>query len=644
MSYCVCSVANASDKAVTPGTGMSDPTLSFGLTSISDWSTEMPFLDITHSMRIWIGHFPNRWGGMTYKELLDGGYLDPDGWPMRIPPELGAIGTIWAWGGAQEAGSAAAQSRAGIYVLTYEGEGEIAMTLGAKILSSEPGRVVFENYTGTQMGMNIIATDPQGTGNYVRNISIVPERYEGLVPTGQIFNPDWLAVVEDARQLRFMDWMQTNGSGLAEWTDRPKTGDMTWAAGRGVPVEVLVQLANQTGTDPWFTMPAKASDDYIRQFATYVRDHLDPSLVAYAEYSNETWNWSFPQTRWLQEQAEKIWGEGKNFDYLAKRATETAVIWDEVFGEEAGGRVVNVLGVQNGWNWGLKQILKGAIWAKHEPGKFVSPASVFDAVAVTTYFGHSTVPDANLRSELLAAINNPDVDATAWLAARLADPGYASSIPQIEAAWKKIKKVTRAFGLDLLAYEGGQHVLHNLRVAGNDADTLLVFLTGFVRSSEMAELYRQLWDAWAEMSDGPFMQFTDVGGSGVSGAWGLLNALGDSNPRADFLFAQNAKVKSWFGDGGGTRYQQGVIKMAGDEGEILTGTDKDDFFVGGDGDDTFIGGKGKDAFNGGYGNDTIILDGSAADYEITQDGLAMSIRGLGRDYYLVGIENIEYKN
>ena len=38
------------------------------------------------------------------------------------------------------------------------------------------------------------------------------QKYEGLYQAGEIFNPDWLSVVDDARQLRFMDWMNTNSN------------------------------------------------------------------------------------------------------------------------------------------------------------------------------------------------------------------------------------------------------------------------------------------------------------------------------------------------------------------------------------------------------------------------------------------------
>ena len=61
----------------------------------------------------------------------------------------------------------------------------------------------------------------------------------------------------------------------------------------GVAVEHMVQLANITEIDPWFCIPTRASDDYVTQLATLIRDSLDTSLTAHIEYGNEVWNGSF---------------------------------------------------------------------------------------------------------------------------------------------------------------------------------------------------------------------------------------------------------------------------------------------------------------------------------------------------------------
>ena len=397
------------DYSVSTDTGLSDPTLAFGLTTVSDYSTQMAFLDLMKMSRPWIGHTNTAWSAMTTDQLVAGGYLDADGWPTRIPDGLSSIGTIWAWGNAATADPVAAASRAGTYVLSYEGEGTLQIQgQGITILSSEPGRIVVQNLLGGQMMLNITSTDPSHSGNYLRNISLVPQEYEALHEAGQIFNPDWLALVQDARQLRFMDWMVTNGSNQVNWDDRPEIGDVTWAGKSGVPVEVMVQLANQTGTEPWFNIPVGASADYILQFATYVRDHLDPGLKVHVEFANEAWNPALPSYGVLKALSEAEWGVTAPMDYFAKCATEAALIWDQVFGASADDRVDNVIGTQTMNSWIAGRIMVAPNWLANEPDSYVAPSSVFDSLAITTYFGGANVTVPELRAQLLAMIADPD--------------------------------------------------------------------------------------------------------------------------------------------------------------------------------------------------------------------------------------------
>ena len=529
---------------------LSDPTLSLGLSGLSDWSTQMPFLDMMKVSRSWIGHEPGKWGGKTAEDLAAGGHLDAEGWPLRIPEGLGAIGTIWDWGGSGS-DPAAAASRAGIYILSYEGTGTVDLGGDVKVLRPRPGEILFQNLSGQSMWLNISATDPQQTGDHVRNITVVRQEYKDLHAAGQIFNPAWLAVVQDARELRFMDWMAVNGATSATWEDRPRVEDITWVR-RGVPVEVMVTLANQTGTEPWFTMPAGADEAYIRNFATYVRDNLDPGLEVHVEYSNETWNWAFVQTHWLADQAKTVWKTEDGaawLDYAGMLATGSALIWNEVFGDQAAVRIDHVMGTQTANAWIAERLLAAPLWQEMDPAGYVAPATVFDSLAITTYFGGSTMGDAGPRDEFLAVLKTPGIDATAWLTAKLMDPDYGQSIPHVMSWWADNRVVADRYGLDLIAYEGGQHVLHSFAVDGmTEADQALLttFMVGFVRSQAMADLYLALWTAWTEVSDGPFMHFTDVSAPSKWGSWGLFSALGDRNPRADLLMQLNATSEPWF--------------------------------------------------------------------------------------------------
>ena len=46
-----------------------------------------------------------------------------------------------------------------------------------------------------------------------------------------------------------------------------------------------------------------ASDDYVRQEATFWLTNLRPDVQVYVEHSNEVWNPLFPQGRYATEQA-----------------------------------------------------------------------------------------------------------------------------------------------------------------------------------------------------------------------------------------------------------------------------------------------------------------------------------------------------
>ena len=612
--------------------GLSDPTLAFNP------NAQTAFLDIAKDMRPWIGHTQTKWMAMTYEELRDGAFLDAQGWPTSIPEDLASIGTIWTW----DADEPIAAERAGVYVLEYEGEGLINLRDDADILSEEPGRIVFRN-DGGKFQLNIKETDPDGTGDYIRNISIVREDFVELHEAGAVFRPDWIETLTDVHQLRFMDWIRTNDSDIVDWDDRPKLDDASWRE-NGFPVELMVRLANETGADAWFAMPHSANEDYVREFATYVRDHLDPRLTATVEFSNEIWNYGFDQTNDLRLEAKAAWGIAGDdwtavMHYQAKRAVETALIWDEVFGDEADARLINVLATQTSNPGRTKQLLDPTTWFEKEPDAAVSPADVFDAIAVTTYFGSKTAANAAMRDELIAAIEDPQIDAADWYAAKLMDPDYNGSIPQLAELLAAQKTIASDHGLVMLAYEGGQHV-HHLAFIKDGGVVLDTFMREFVRSDQMAELYKALWDVWEEYGDGPFMQFGHVRAASKWGSWGLLESMADSTPRHDMLELLNNETPAWW-DGGdaSAAYMDGVTVVGGQTDDLLLGTTEEDYLIGAAGDDVLIGGKGDDGINGGDGNDTLRLSGAPADYTLTAEGRGYRIDGPDGSDFVIGVEN-----
>lgn len=628
----------------TPAFGSDNPTVSFNLNGVTDYSTQMPFLDIAKTMRPWIGHEAGKWGGMSLEDLEAGGYLDANGWVTEIPEGLDSVGSTWAWNGQD-----AVESRAGVYVLTYEGEGEIQIQGHVQVLAQEPGQIVFENPTGGSMSFKITETDPSGTGEYIRDISVVREDHLSLYEAGAIFNPDWVDLISDSREFRFMDWMETNNSDIKSWDDRPQTSSATWS--EGVPVEVMVQLANEAGVDPWFNMPHMADDEYVRQFAEYVRDNLDPNLTARVEYSNEIWNFAFEQTHWMKEQAASEWGDTSGaayLDYQIMRATQVGLIWEDVFSQVVEApALINVLGVQTVNEWSAERLLTGSVWQASDPDGFVDPATVFDELAVTTYFGSKIVAQETTRLELIAAIEDPKVDENAWLTEKLMDPDQRSSIPDILNELQQMKAVADKYGLDMVAYEGGQHVHHSFAVGGlttEQVDALTQFFTDYVRSPDMAMLYEELWSVWAQVSDGAFMQFGDVGTPGKYGSWAILSDLDDTNPRADFLFDQMENATPWWDAQSNAAYLQGVTRTGTDAADVMIGTDEEDYLTGSGGNDKFIVGGGNDGINGGDGVDSLLLEGAPEDYAIRVQGDGHLISGPRGDKFVINVESFVFQN
>jgi hypothetical protein len=256
------------------------------LTGIAQWQPQNAFINQFKSARQWI---PQKEGVFDTGAAID---LDADGWVRSIPQGADAaytrVSTVLL-----PAGQAV---RPGRYIVTYAGEGTVIYGLNAVKIEGEsrPGRDVLEVKPAASPNegsffINIEATDPGGTGNYIRDIKVFHEDDIPLLEMGLEFTPRFLENLKFFSNLRTMDWQVINGSTETSWSQRPLETDATYMR-RGVPIEDLVALANMTETELWLSIPAQADEDYIRQMATYVRDNLNPNLKVRLEYSNELWN------------------------------------------------------------------------------------------------------------------------------------------------------------------------------------------------------------------------------------------------------------------------------------------------------------------------------------------------------------------
>lgn len=609
------------------------PALGMGLNGVVDWSSEVPFVDVMKQSRQWIGHLPGQFGGWGQKELQEGGYLDEHGWPTSIPEELVKIETLTLTDLPEDA-----VLQSGVYRLTYEGTGKVDLSGSARALKYGQNEITFRFQPGEGfIGVVINETDPEGTGDYVRNIQVVREDHIPLLEAGVVFNPDWVAQIEDLRLLRFMDWMFTNGSFIETWEDRPLVGDYSYVR-RGVPLELMLQLANQVGADPWFNMPHLADDAYMQAFAAQTRDGLRPGLKAYVEYSNELWNFMFPQTHWTVAQARDRWGQqGEEgwMQYAGLRAAEMSRIWTDVFGDETETRLVRVIATHTDWP-GLEEAMLTAPLAVAEGA--VPPADLFDAYAVAGYFGHDLGTEEMAPKVLDWVKDDPSYALATKNAVQVLREGSLHDMLTETLPYQA--NVAQEHGFELIMYEGGSHVVGHAEWTSEAA--LTEFFKHLNYAPDMAGLYQELLAGWTASGGTVFNAFVDVATPTQWGSWGALRHLADRNPRHDALMEYNAAGAQW-ADGRSLEDFAHGVRLTGAAGaDVLLGTPYDDILIGGAGDDELIANGARDYLHGGAGLDHAILPGFLEEYRFFREGARLHAASVYGDFRLFDVETLAF--
>jgi hypothetical protein len=252
--------------------------LGTNLDAVTDYSPQVPFTNIFLSSRDWFtqcraGVDP----GCTASNAWDTGEaalidLDSDGWIRSLPapgaaPLFTSVATFW---------DLPSEFPPGRYVVLYDGQGVIEYGIGATKLPelSTRGRdVVSVDVSKGGILLRITETNMLGDGDYIRSIRFVAEADERGLLTNR-FSRAFLQRLQPYQALRFMDWMRTNDSVVSTWAGRSQQSDARFSTDKGVPAEIMVELSNTTEKAPWFTIPHQATDEYVRNFATLVRESL----------------------------------------------------------------------------------------------------------------------------------------------------------------------------------------------------------------------------------------------------------------------------------------------------------------------------------------------------------------------------------
>jgi hypothetical protein len=493
------------------------------LSPLRSFSSALPFLDSFKLARPWV---PQKGNIFNTGATLD---LDQEGWIKSLPPNdepYDRATTIIH-------DNISGNYPGGRYVVRYEGEGTLTYRRDARYNSalSSPGRHVID-VTPRNNGIYISVTDTNPE-NYLRNIEVVPLDQEN---NPSVFNPDYLAKIDPFSSLRFMDWMATNNSPQRDWSDRPTLEKASWVDKKGAPVEILVELANTTQANPWFTLPHQATDDYVRNFAQYVRDNLDPGLTVYVEYSNEVWNGLFEQNRWVKEQALLEWTDpgvsdaDKITDWYSRRTTQITQIWDEVFSADKD----RVIGVMAGQSANVQRLNRALSYAWAETPLSHQDYGV-DAIAIAPYFGRYLGNSKN-QSQLNAWLQEPDSGLNR-LFTEITEGGQLTDGPEggaLAAAGRQMlahSTLAGGEGLTLLAYEGGQSLVNETALPA-----VSELFAQANRDPRMGAVYEQYLTLWNSLGGDLLVHFNDIGPSKGGQSFGSLEYLADTgSPKYDAL-------------------------------------------------------------------------------------------------------------
>ncbi len=410
--------------------------------------------------------------------------VDSNGWPTALP------------GG--EAGFIAQSGPGGRFVALYQGDGELRVTHGGRIVAQRPGRIEMVLDPG-EVHFRIVRLDP---ARPLRALRIVPAEHEHDHER-QIFHPRFVELVRPFRVLRFLDWSRVNGSEQSRWSDRPRPDDFSQGTPKGVALEYTIELCNRVHADCWFNVPHMADDEYVARFAELVRDRLDPSLRAYVEYSNEIWN--FPHGDWCQREGERL-GMPHEWEtrlrYQAHRSREIFRVFERALGRE---RLVRVIA---GMMWDVRLRI---------PLEWEDAYRETDAVAVAPYFCGRLSSDEH-------------VEATRRLAPSELARRCGEELGTTRDEIRHVRALATSLGLPLIAYEGGQHLATSDRHGGDAA--LQRLLDDANRDPEMGRTYARYLDLWREEGGGPMVLYQLAGRPSQWGRWGLVEDMWQPLDRA----------------------------------------------------------------------------------------------------------------
>jgi len=522
------------------------------LTQVYDSEGAQYFLDYAKTARVVDGGF----NGFSWKFANGAGdavaanatHYTPEGWPAILPPGAEqASAIIQCFWNAENIPNRK-------LVILSEGGQTFDFGQGVRLVSTTPGRTVIEitpdlrpdEYTDvgffTLIMRNISASKPV--------IKIVREDQEALLAAGEIFAPDFLNILEQFGGVRFMDWQRTNNSGLSAWADRPLPSDASWAGTKGVPLEVMIALANKAKQHPWFCIPHLATDDFVTRMVGKIITDLDPKLIAQYEYANEIWNDQFQQTLWLRQEGDKYFS-GLGTDYhehemAGYKSALHAKLIKQVYASAglARSRFRNIMGLWTTALGRMAQRITGATWAGGNglPATGIAKLSdVFDDGAGTGYFAGGMTQYRNNQNDLAKMAqwaNSNDYNSllTQLYQGGLLEDSQDNDFVATVSLTAQMVDWCNEHGLTPIFYEEGVHVVPPVLLSGPDKKQFIKAMAAALETPRGGAIYKEAKETYAKVGVVRQCNFVLAQQPTEHGFWGSTRFL-DSSPPAPRLQA-----------------------------------------------------------------------------------------------------------
>ena len=354
------------------------------------------------------------------------------------------------------------------------------------------------------------STDP------VRDIRIMRPGYN--TSGRDTFDSDFKTKLGFYNTFRVMDWQRTNNSPYTKFANtngKDGTGIgkdfYSQGTGRGVSVDHICDLANETAKNIWICVPHAFTNAGMNDMAASFASKIGVGRKVHVEYSNEVWNGMFQQATWV---ANNVSGVNTPQKYGTKAAEVFTAFKTKFDAAGKGSQLNRTLAGQAANSWILDNSLTTA-------------GSLTDSIAIAPYFGKVFT---SLPSPL------PTLD-------QLATDTY-TIMPSVRSWLDSHKTLAISKGKVLVCYEGGQHYVGTGGSENNEALTDL--LVDFNRDWRMRNLYRYTYMGDVNSRGVQlFSAFTLSSQWGKWGSWGSMEWLQQSIGQNSYEAVKEWGIRDW---------------------------------------------------------------------------------------------------